>query len=535
MKGNKHIKTTTKFVYPEFAALFALMLLLCFASPVVGKPPEAPTVVLTRSGWVRGAIEGPVRAFRGIPYAAPPLGELRWRPPELSTSWDGVRDATSFGPACIQLNRQTGQVRGSEDCLTLNVYTAASGPLVNLPVMFFIHGGGNRQGAASQPQFDAPLLATHGVVVVTIQYRLGALGFLAQPLLTAEGGGSSGNYALMDMIAALKWVRDNIGAFGGDAGRVMIFGESSGGTNVAALMTSPAARGLFSRAAIESGAVLRGGALPLATAEAQSVPFVAAVGCDAAPDVLACLRVVPPDTIVLNQGDIRHRVVEPRVLPVDTFDALAANGAGVPLLIGSNTEETTTLGDDPNVPISADQYTAAVHAEFDELGVDVADHLLELYPASDYDSPIYALVALDTDVGYSCATRADALAMLRAPGAAQHPIYCYVFTHRYENAADLNILRAFHGAELPFVFGTLPTADDLFPVYVPTEDEIALSNRMMDYWASFAAYGNPNGSGPIDWRRYTSDRETLLQLDVIARSLDGYHTEQCDFISTLYP
>src|SRR5262249_29011849 len=170
-------------------------------------------------------------SFRGIPYAAPPVGELRWRPPAPPARWNDVRDATSFAPMCIQIGAN-GQLVGSEDCLTLNVFTSATEPVHNQPVMVFFHGGGKKRGSAQQPWFDHPGLANQGVIVVTAEYRLGALGFFAHPLLTAEGGGSSSNYGLMDQIAALRWVRDNISAFGGDAERVTVFGQSAGAYDI---------------------------------------------------------------------------------------------------------------------------------------------------------------------------------------------------------------------------------------------------------------------------------------------------------------
>jgi len=225
------------------------------------------TIVCSQSGQLQGAVEGNYRAFRGIPFAAPPVGDLRWRPPAAPASWQGVRSATAFGNKCPQIDL-SGVLVGSEDCLTLNVFAINPPASSKQPVMVFIHGGAEGFGSAQDPPWDlVPPLAGHGVIVVTTQYRLGLLGFLARPLLTAEAHGSSGNYALMDLIAALKWVRDNIAEFGGDPAKVMIFGESAGSLNVQALLASPAAAGLFSAAGMESG-VLKDGLIGSSVADA---------------------------------------------------------------------------------------------------------------------------------------------------------------------------------------------------------------------------------------------------------------------------
>ena len=332
---------------PTISVCLTLFTLLLLSTAVAAQPP---LLVHTRSGFVQGEATGQIRSFRGIPYAAPPVGILRWRPPVPAAGWNNVRDASTFGEMCIQIDAN-GQLRGSEDCLTLNVFSSSTGVVHNQPVMVFLHGGGNKRGAAQQPWFDRPQLATRGVIVVTVEYRLGVLGFFAHPLLTAEGGGSSSNYGLMDQIAALQWVHDNIRAFGGDANRVTVFGQSAGSYDIQALLASPAARGLFSRAIMESGSIPRGQSLDLPTAEALSAPFVPRVGCDIAPDVLACLRAVPAQDVVQNQDGIPFvMTIEPRVLPRDSFEVLKRQGSPVPLLIGSTREEAAALPD-PNNPL----------------------------------------------------------------------------------------------------------------------------------------------------------------------------------------
>src|SRR5579864_154212 len=266
---------------------------------------SSPTVVVTQSGAVQGTVQGNILAFRGIPYAAPPTGNLRWRPPQASANWSGVRDATSFGNLCPQPDGNGG-VQGDEDCLVLNIFVGLPASAQALPVMVFFHGGGNTAGDTHQSPFDLPPLANQGVIVVTVEYRLGALGFLALSQLTAEDGVSSGNYGLMDQIAALTWVQQNIAAFGGDPTHVMMFGQSAGAGDTEALLTSPLAKGLFSAAGMESGAGHSAEFVTLAQAEASDAAIISLLGCGSAADVLACLRGVPAATIVTNQSALPH-------------------------------------------------------------------------------------------------------------------------------------------------------------------------------------------------------------------------------------
>jgi para-nitrobenzyl esterase len=486
-----------------------------------------PTIVTTQSGKVRGVIDGQLIAFRGIPYAAPPVGDLRWHPPAPPASWSVTRDASTFGNICIQI-QSNGQILGAEDCLTLNVFKSASSQAKNQAVMVFFHGGGHIFGSSQQPPFDAPPLATHGVILVTVEFRLGVLGFFAHPLLTAEGGGSSDNYGLMDELAALTWVQGNIAAFGGDPSRVMVFGQSSGGYDVQALLVSPAARGLFSRAAIESDSIIPNETPSLASVETQDAPFVQLVGCQGAADILGCLRSVPATLLLENQENISLLApIEPRVVPMDPFTVLNQQGSPVPILWGSNREEATFLGVDPTTPITASQYAAAVHQEFDPFGAGVADNVLLLYPVADYDAPIWALVDVDSDFDVTCGVRIAALAAL---GTGRPPVWRYLFTHRFENDSSLADFRAFHTAELYFVFGNLQNINGT--PYTPTEAEVNLSNLLMNYWTNFAANGDPNGSGLVQWPAYDSTAETIQELDDTISTLNGYHIAQCNYLTT---
>ncbi len=439
------------------------------------------TVVHTHSGYVQGVVQGNLLVFRGIPYAAPPVGNLRWRPPQPPATWPGVRDASSFGNVCPQIN-DNNQLVGNEDCL----------------------------------------------IVVTAEYRLGLLGFFANALLTSEDGLSSGNYGLLDQIAVLTWVKRNIEAFGGDPAHVMLFGQSAGSNDVQALLVAPPAQGLFSVAAMESGYIPGGFLHTLAQLETLDEPIVSLLGCGSATDVLACLRAVPAGVIVSNQSAVpfRRPVIEPRVIPVDPFVALQQRGSPVPLLVGSTREEAAGLGDDPNAPLDAAGYAAAVHAEFDPLGAGVADTVLSLYPVTAYDSPAYALIAVDSDSSVTCPIRDVARA---ATGESRPPVWRYFYIHRFENDASLAAFRAFHTAELYFVFGNLQVINS---AYTPTTAEVAFADQMIGYWTRFADTGDPNGSGATQWLRYDPTTDTMLQLDDVQTVINGYHNTQCDYFST---
>jgi para-nitrobenzyl esterase len=467
------------------------------------------------------------------------VGNLRWKAPQPPASWNNVRDASTFGNECPQFELSTGQYGGNEDCLTLNIFISQSPAKQPQPVMVFFHGGGNFAGNAhsSPTQLDLPPLAKQGVVVVTAQYRLGILGFLTTPQLATEDAGSAGAYGLLDMIEALKWVQQNITAFGGDPTRVLLFGQSAGSFNIQMLLAAPPAQGLFSAAGMISGAV------PLASqttwllsnsaAAAASGAFISAMGCGNAADVLACLRGVPATTIV-NYGT--NIALGPGFgtpfLPVDSFAYLQQHGSPVPLLIGSTSEEYTAVRDGPDVLGNLDLagYIAAIHQRFDPVGTGVADQVLSLYPAASYDSPFWALVAVDSDYQITCETRGTALA---TAGANRKPVWRYIYTHRYENDISLNGLRACHTCDLYFIFGNFNPVGPI-PNYMPTPAELTFSQAvMMGYWTRFAATGNPNGAGEAAWPQYDANTEGMMQLDDTFVPVNGYHVPQCTYLETL--
>ncbi len=486
------------------------------------------TLIHTESGWVRGVVQENLIAFRGIPYAAPPVGEFRWRAPQAPPRWKGVRDASRFGHVCPQINFD-GEYAGAEDCLNLNVYMSTTPSPRKHPVMVFFHGGGDVNGDGQAPPYNLTKLARQGVVVVTAEYRLGILGFLAHRLLTAEGNGNSGNYGIQDQIAVLQWVQRNIRRFGGDPRHVMAFGQSAGSWDIEVLLAVPSAQGLFSTAGMESGVLAPGNLLPLSVLEATNEPLLAFFGCDAVTDVLACLRAIPARKLVnylAENPDFGITSLGPAIvapfLPQDPFLYLQQNGSPVPLLIGSTREEMTNLFGSPNPPLTPDEYAAEIQNQFPG----IAGGVLALYPATEYDSPWYALVAVDSDFFFTCPTRALARA---AVGAGRPPVWRYFFTHRFENSAFLNSLRAFHTSELYFVFGNLGWVAGVGP-YKPSEAERQLSTDLMGYWTRFAATGDPNGGAAAPWPQYDATTDSMLQLDDSFETIYGYHNPQCDFL-----
>jgi para-nitrobenzyl esterase len=519
-----------------------------------------------------------VLEFLGIPYAAPPVGSLRWKPPQPTTPAQPQQP----GARCMSANGK-GVVMGQEDCLYLNVFQSSPVPSGQLqPVMVFIHGGANRTGT-SNPGLDfsdPPELATQGVILVTVEYRLGILGFFTNPSLDLENGGSSGNYGLRDQIAALAWVHQNIAAFGGDPTHVTIFGASSGSSNIEALLTSPLTQGpssqcgagqqCFSAAIMEGGSVVHNQILSLADKETQDAPLVAGINGCVATDV-SCLRGVPAATLVApcippaatscnpnaaystwySQADPVLIVnLEPDVIPMNPYDWLQDplhGGSPVPLLLGSNREDAAMSGtpswcvgvalpapqcpnDDPTSSvIDENGFNSAIHAEFDSLLTTAgSNNIVSLYPASNIlDAPVWQLIAVDSDltVGAACPYREVARAAVGTSGA---PVWRYVYIHTFENNdPNLTPYRAFHGAEKHFVFGDPSFADP--GNYTPTPAELALSAQIMGYWTRFAATGNPNGTQATVWPPYNAANDPMLEIDDVSVQINGYRTQQCDF------
>jgi len=482
-------------------------------------------------GQLRGSADGSVAVFRGIPYAAPPVGELRWRAPRPPAKWSGVRDATQFGPACPQSPDSPVMMVGpvgasSEDCLTLNVWKPADAKAGGrLPVMVWIHGGGFFTGSGSEKQFDGAPYAARGIVFVTINYRLGRLGFFAHPALNAEDpSGMRGNYGLMDILAALRWVKADIAAFGGDPGNVTVFGESAGGISVLALMASPLADGLFQKAIVESGAIPRPMA-PTAAVEALGMDFAKSHGIDG-PGAAAALRALTVETVAPSKpvspdelGRIQAMaapMIDGKLLTEDIFATFARRAqAKVPLLIGSNGLEAVVwlflpggkMGTVPVMPADPVKVLGALGADKDRV---VADY------AARFGGDVgKAVPAIATDMTVTAATDfiADQAATSGQP----------VFRYRFETVpTPLRGVTAGapHGAEIPYVFGVL---DRLRNVGRQTTDaDRALSKTVIDYWTSFAKTGDPNGPGRPNWPKRDASGALLAFTDAgpVARTAD---------------
>jgi para-nitrobenzyl esterase len=478
--------------------------------------------VKTANGVVEGTgiQSSGVRIFRGIPFGAPPTGDLRWKEPQAVPAWTGVRQATQFGPRCMQAPifgdmgfRSNGM---SEDCLYLNVWTPAKSGKERMPVMVYFYGGGFVAGDGSEPRYDGESMARKGIVTVTVNYRLGVFGFLAHPDLTRESSHhASGNYGLLDQYAALRWVRRNIAAFGGDPDRVTIAGESAGSISVSAQMVSPLSKNLFAGAIGESGSIIGAlSAVPRAEGEQAGLKFAAEVGAGS----LAALRGMSTEVIFQAATRGGYASVGRFPLTVDgyflTEDPALTFAAGrqahVPLLVGWNSEEMSwqalLKGKEP----TPENYQEAVRALYGDRAADI----LKLYPASNREQVIAAATDLAGDrfIGYSTWKWAD---LQRSTGGK--PVYIYFYTRprpamRPELAGATPGLAggvvkgpsgappppargAVHSAEIEYALGNLATNQ----VYAWTPNDYSISNVMEEYFANFIKKGDPNGNGLPKW------------------------------------
>jgi para-nitrobenzyl esterase len=498
--------------------------------------PNADGVVHTESGAVMGALEANTWAYKGIPFAAPPVGELRWKPPAAHACWQGALATTAFGKQCLQEDAN-GNLVGDEDCLQLNVWTPVAAQPGPLPVLVFVHGGGNSQGSAStQTQgvdiYDGQYIAEHGpAVVVTTNYRLGILGFFAHASLDAESDAHvSGNYGMLDQIAALKWVQNNIAGFGGDPKRVLLFGESAGAVDTCVHLASPLSAGLFSAALMESGGC---GDPTLASYETSVAPAVDTVGCGGNADIPGCMRALPASTLVkmvpgvvsvtgLDTGIKFGPNVDGKLLTDSPLAVIAAGKHNaVPFVIGANSDETSRYA--PMVP-DATVYAELVHTQF---GTALGDLVLNQYPASAFATPRKAYIAVTTDARFVCPSRRIARTATTSQSAK---VFRYFFTHALDNAPAQQPLGAWHGLELTFVFHHLMIAG-----YTPSPAENALSDAIIGYWTRFAATGNPNGAGAVDWPTYEGNTDPVLALDDTTAVMTGVRSAHCDFWDGITP
>lgn len=477
------------------------------ASTPTTAPANAPVapVVNTQSGPVQGVAANNTLTFKGIPYAAPPVGELRWRLPQPAIPWTDVRPADQFGPVCPQSSPNAdvaASVPQSEDCLTLNVWTPDANPNAKHPVMVWIHGGG-LIGAGSAPTYNGQFLAARGAVVVTLNYRLGFLGVFAHPALEAETPNGPVNFGWYDQMAALQWVQQNISAFGGDPGNVTIFGESYGGECVVALFASPLARGLFQRGIVESSPVALG--KTRAQANTEGANFATSVGLPGAQATAAQLRAIPVERFPKVVGVMPEYVVGDPYLPQSIFTTFQqGTEAPVPLIIGSNSAESTALTG-LNFP------AATVPKKVEALGIPVR----ELYPeaASDQELGSYVL----TDALYTAPARL--IAELHAQRA---PTWQYYFS--YVPVKQRSVLSGMpHGFEIMFVFGTYEL---LVPKGMFTPADVDMSRRVIDYWYTFAHTGKPEPADEPAWPATDGrNNQTMVFGETIAAQPD-FKTEQ---------
>jgi para-nitrobenzyl esterase len=464
----------------------------------------APLQAKTDTGMIEGKMDGSARAFLGIPYAAPPVGELRWKAPASLAAWTGVRKATEFGARCMQTQVFADMVfrdpGPNEDCLTLNVWTSAKNAKAKLPVMVWIHGGGFVAGGSSEPRQDGAILTRQGVVVVSMNYRLGIFGFFALPELISESGrNSAGNYGLLDQVAALQWVKRNIAGFGGDPTNVTIFGESAGSFSVSQLMASPLAKGLFQKAIGESGgdfSVKSAPVVTLAASTAQDSEFARAnLGTDSLKD----LRALPGDRLLADAskpGSQRRGlgvIVDGYFLPKSVAEIFTAREQNdVPLLAGWNHDEGSFGVVFAKPPLDAASVKVLAEKEF---GAKTAE-FLKLYAA---DNDQVAVRSWQDFSGDSFIAFGTWKWLETQATKSKEPVYRYRFDlapPRDPKGPDG--MGAFHSAEIEYVFGTLEWR---IPTLWRSEDR-ALSELMRKYWTNFARSGNPNRPGLPNWPAY---------------------------------
>lgn len=515
------------------------LLAVSFLSRTTNAAMPDPSLVKTQQGMVQGSVQSTFRAFLGIPYAAPPVGNLRWKPPQGHASWSTTLQATQAGSPCPQTASPFGQASTNENCLFLNVYTP-NPVTANAPVMVWIHGGAFVFGEGSDFN-PAMTLVAQGTVVVTINYRLGAFGFLALPSLSAEdASGSSGNYGLQDQQFALQWVHNNIQAFGGNPDDVTIFGESAGGFSVCANIASPDAYGLFQKAITESGPCTF--PLPtLANVENSDSALAANLGCtqQVAAQQTACLRALSTRQILaaqptgFNVGNSSGSIlpfspnVDGSVLPQSVTNALLSGRFNhVPVLEGTNQTEGRlfiAVGFDLTAtgPLTAAQYPGVVQAL---VGAQVAPQVLQEYPLRNFSSPDVALSAIFGDAGFSCQARAADQLL-----AASVPTFAYEFSDT--NAPMLFLppvsfpYGATHTDEIQYLFQVDALASRL------NANQEQLSRQMISYWVQFARNGNPNSAQTANWADYNAVTDNFQSLLPPAPALElGFSQEHhCGF------
>ena len=525
--------------------------LLFLLGPTTADPKEKPPAVektptgeiTLDSGKVRGLLLGEkkdIESYKGIPYAAPPIGDLRWKAPQPPAKWEGVRDAFTFGAACPQrvpammkaIPQMAINAPYNEDCLFVNVWTPTERTDKKLPVLYWIHGGGYTMGAASQPAYDGEKLARLGCVVVSINYRLGPFGFLAHPALSKESDRNvSGNYGLLDQIEGLQWVKRNIAAFGGDPNHVMIFGESAGGGSVLSLMVSPLAKGLFHAAAAQSAPEMDLGMLRQEregrpSAEAEGVKLIEKCGLTESATT-ADMRKLDADFLVKTfpslevDGNFELNlkglplpiapIVDGYVIPTEPNIAFAEGKENkVPMIVGNTRDEMSMFLMGTKTPTDPAIYLKELKEDFGEL----AEAMSTAYPASTGKEIRAAIMELVGDAMFVSQSRYAA----RTHASSGNKSYRYEFA-RGSKQGLLRAMGAHHGSELAFLF-QIPAQ--------PDETDKAISNAMGHYWINFAATGDPNGKDLPPWPSYTADTDEVVQFGDEVKTLKQHRKEKLD-------
>lgn len=509
-----------------------LILAIFMATSISNSARSAEEPITLDTGRITGQQADGVRIYKGVPFAAPPVGKLRWQPPQPASPWDGVRACTEFGATCPQSAYPAGSIYAgapqpqSEDCLFLNVWTVAKNSDERRPVMVWIHGGALTRGSGSIPFYDGAALAKQGVVLVTINYRLGPFGYFSHPALSAESShGASGNYGVMDQIAALQWVQRNIAAFGGDPSRVTIFGESAGSWSVCALLATPLAQGLFQRAIGQSGGcfglmpLLKDDHLGVPSAEKAGQGLAQLLGCGDATDQAAALRAKSTAEILAaaakDPAQARTRAcVDGWVFPEDIAAIYAAGKqAAVPVIVGSNADEGTALT--AGAPSTVDVFLAATKGKYRDL----TDAFLKVYPVtSDSDVPAAFYHSL-RDEWFTWEMRSWARAMNKQGSK----VYQYYFS-RVPPRPGSEKLGAYHAAEIVYAFDNLSKT----PWKNEPVDE-SLAKAMSAAWVRFAATGDPNGGQLPHWGEYRTQGQDYLEFGDTIRPGKALLSAECDF------
>ena len=512
----------------KFAACLAV---LAFAYAVAAQTPKP---VHTQAGLVQGKMEGDVAVYKGIPFATPPVGDLRWRAPQPPVAWKGVHEADKFAPACMQVPvvmpaLGLDALPVSEDCLYLNVWTPAKSPKDHLAVMVWIYGGGFSIGGTSLRQYDGEYLAKKGVVLVSIAYRLGPFGFLATPDLSAEDHGHSGNYGMLDQIAGLEWVKRNIAAFGGNPNRVTIFGESAGGIAVSMLAASPLAKGLFHGAISESGGSFAPARFsneagenvpPLSVAEHNGSTFLAKIGAKSIADARkmsaeSIIKASPP-----GAGAGFWPNFDGYVLPGDQYNLYEEGRYNdTPILIGTNSDEGALFVATTTAPA----YEKSVHTGYG----DYADKILAAYPTGSDAEALRSARDLARDSTFGWGTWAWARLESKR---GKSKVYVYYFSHRppYPNTLQFKSWGAAHGAEISYVFGNFT------PSMPPSAEDRAVSDTVSSYWVNFAKTGNPNGQGMPAWPAFSNAKPEVMNLNDPSKAIPLPNAEKLKVLDGYY-